>query len=264
MVLSMLSGIKELYAFRELVGMWALREIRARYTQSIFGFAWAVFQPLALSLIFWFVASILRLPSDGIPYPIFVYVAQLPWSFFSRGLVGAVPSIVGNMNLVTKVYVPRAIFPLAAIASAFVDFLCGACVLAGMIVLYQVPIYSTLPFIIVLLIIQLLLMTGLAFFFTAINVFSRDIYQMLPLVLQIATYICPIIYPLSQVPERFRPLYLLLNPMAVIIEGYRQVLLHGQLPAPEYVIVAAAISLVVFIVGFSVFRSVEDQFADII
>ena len=260
----MLTGIQELYSYRELVAMWALREIKGRYTQSVFGLAWAVFQPIALSLVYVLVfAYIVRVPSDGIPYPLFVFTAQLPWSFFSRGLSGAVPSIVTNMNLVTKIYVPRATFPLASIAAYFMDFVWGLLVLIAMMLYYAVPINAAMPFVIVLFAIQVLLMAGLALIASALNVFFRDIGQMLPLLLQIATYACPIIYSLSLVPERLRPFYML-NPMAVIIDGYRSVLFKGTLPDLGYVAIAAAISLAIFIAGFALFHSLEDQFADVI
>lgn len=254
----------ELYLYRELVAMWALREIKARYTQSIFGLAWAVFQPIALSLVYVLVfAYIVRVPSDGIPYPLFVFAAQLPWSFFSRGLLGAVPSIVSNMNLVTKIYVPRATFPLASIMAYFMDFAWGLLVLIVMMIYYAVPLNAAMPFVVVLFFIQVLLMGGLALMASALNVFLRDINQMLPLLLQIAMYACPIIYSVSLVPERLRPFYLL-NPMAVIIDGYRSVLFKGVLPDLSYVAIAAAISLAVFMAGFFVFRKLEDQFADVI
>lgn len=259
----MISGISELYARRELLLMWTMREIRARYTQSRLGLVWALFQPVVLSLIYVFVALILKIPSDGVPYPIFVYVAQLPWSFFSRGLLGAVPSIVGNMNLVTKIYVPRATFPLATIIAYFVDFVCGIGVLAVMMVFYRIPFTPALPFVFVLLFIQLMLMAGLGLLASALNVFQRDIGQVMPLLLQLATYACPIIYPLSQVPASIRPYYML-NPMAVIIDGYRQVIFKGTLPALQDVMIAAAVSLVALILGYVVFRQKEDQFADII
>ena len=259
----MISGISELYARRELLLMWTMREIRARYTQSRLGLVWALFQPVVLSLIYVFVALILKIPSDGVPYPIFVYVAQLPWSFFSRGLLGAVPSIVSNMNLVTKVYVPRAVFPLSSIATCFVDFLIGIVVLILMMLAYRIPLNPAMPFLVVLLVIQMLLMSGLGLLFAAMNVFSRDIGQLLPLTLQIFVYLCPIIYPLSMVPERFRALYLL-NPMATLIDGYRQVLFNGVIPDLRYIALAACIAVVVFIIGFALFRRVEDQFADVI
>lgn len=256
--------MQEIYSYRELVGMWALREIKARYTQSVFGLAWAVFQPIALSLVYVLVfAYIVRVPSDGIPYPLFVFAAQLPWSFFSRGLLSAVPSIVTNMNLVTKIYVPRAIFPLASIMACFMDFAWGLLVLIVMMIYYVVPLNAAMPFVIVLFAIQVLLMGGLALIASALNVFLRDVSQMLPLLLQIAMYACPIIYSVSLVPERFRPLYLL-NPMAVIIDGYRSVLFKGVLPDLGYIAIAAAISLAIFIAGFAIFRALEDQFADVI
>jgi ABC-type polysaccharide/polyol phosphate export permease len=260
----MFTGIKELYAYRELIGIWAEREIRARYSHSVLGVVWAIFQPLAFMIIYAFVFTrILRVDTDEVPYLIFIYVGQLPWSFFARGLLGAVPSIVANMNLVTKIYVPRATFPLAAIATYFVDFLCGIVVLVLLMIYYQTPLKPAMPFVLVLLFIQILLMSGLGLFFAAINVRFRDINQMLPLLLQLFFYACPIIYPVSLVPESLRSLYML-NPIAVLVEGYRQIIFNGTLPDPAHLALAAALALVAFIIGFTVFRNSEDQFADII
>jgi lipopolysaccharide transport system permease protein len=259
----MLTSIKELYSRRELLALWSWREIRARYNKTSLGLAWAVFQPVALSLTYWLLALIVKLPSDGLPYPIFVYVAQLPWSFFTRGLSFAVPSIVSNMNLVTKIYVPRVIFPIAAIATCLVDFASGTVVLVVLMVLYHIPLHITLPFVFVLLAIQLTFMIGLSLIGASLNVITRDIGQMLPLVLQIAAYACPIIYSLTQVPDRLRPI-LLLNPMVVVIDGYRQVILKGTLPPAEWVALAAAISVATLMIGVSVFRHLEDRFADVI
>lgn len=259
----MLTAFKELYNYRELMGIWALREIRARYTQSFLGFAWALFQPAMMTITFILMAYILRIPSDGIPYPIFVFVAQLAWSFFSRGLSGAIPSLTHNMSLVTKVYVPRATFPLASIAAYFVDFLCASVILIVMMAVYRIPLNPAMPFIIVLLVIQILLMAGLSLFGSALNVFSRDVGQLIPLFLQVATYLCPVIYPVSQVPERFRALYML-NPMAVIIDGYRLIIFQGKLPATQDVLIATGVSLAVFVIGFTVFHRLENQFADVV
>jgi lipopolysaccharide transport system permease protein len=206
---------------------------------------------------------ILQVDTGKVPYIVFVYVGQLFWSFFARGLLGAVPSIVANMSLVTKVYVPRATFPLAAIATYFVDFLCGTVVLVALMIFYSIPLQPTLPFVVVLLVIQVALMSGLGLLFAAINVRFRDVSQMLPLLLQLFFYACPIIYPLSLVPAALRSIYML-NPVAVLIEGYRLAIFDGVLPPPAQVALAAAISLIVFIIGFSVFRNMEDQFADII
>ena len=262
--MAVLLDIKELYDRRDLLWVWSLREIKARYKQTLFGFAWAVFQPMALSLLYVIVFSyVVRVPSEGIPYPIFVYSAILPWSFFARAIGAGTSSVVANMNLVKKVYFPRVIFPLAAIATSLVDFLCGLAVFIAMMICYRVPISPAMGILPALFMIQLLLTTGVALGGAAINVAYRDINQMVPLLLQLWMYACPIIYPLSLVPDWLRPWYTL-NPMAVVIDGYRQVILKGQIPPLGAIGVAAAIALVAFLIGYLTFKYMEAQFADII
>jgi len=256
--------IRELHQYRELLWIWSLRDIKARYKQSLFGFAWAVFQPIALTAVFVIAFSFfIQLPSDGIPYPVFVYTAMLPWTFFTRALAMGIGSLVYNMNLITKIYMPRVTFPLAAIATGFVDLLFGTLVLAVLIALYQLPIYPTIAFVPVLFLVQLALMIGLTLAGSALNVYYRDVGQMVPVLLQVWMYACPIVYPLSVVPEWLRPLYML-NPMAVIIHGYRQVILMGELPNAYELGLAAVISFVILVGGYRIFKRLEGRFADII
>jgi lipopolysaccharide transport system permease protein len=262
--MSIITGVKELYSYRELLWLWSLREIRARYKQSVFGFAWAIFQPLALTLAFVVAFSFfIRIPSDGLPYPLFSYAALLPWTFFTRSLSMGIPSIVYNMNLVTKIYLPRATFPLAAIVTSFVDYLCGLAVFIIMMIFYQVQLTPAILILPLLFAIQIILMIGLVLGASAINVFWRDVSQMVPVLLQLWMYASPVIYPLSQVPSWLRPWYML-NPMAVILNGYRQALLMGEIPAWSDIALAAVIAIVALIVGYIIFKRVEDQFADII
>ena len=257
-------GLVELYRNRELLGIWSLREIRSRYIQSIFGLGWALFQPLSLTVMFVIVFSyFLRLPSDGIPYPIFVYTATLPWNFLSRSITGGVNSIVGNMGLVTKIYFPRSILPLSLTAAYFVDFMIGLLVFLAMMIFYRIHFNITMVMLPVLLLIQLLLTAGVSFGFGAITVYYRDMMQMTPLFLQIWMYASPVIYPVSQVPPRLLPIYML-NPMAVIINAYREVTLKGNWPDMVQVGIATLISLLVFVIGYYIFIKLEDNFADVI
>jgi lipopolysaccharide transport system permease protein len=249
---------------RELLWIWTAREVKARYTQSLFGFGWAVFQPLALSALFALVFSyIVRVPSEGIPYPIFIYSTMLPWTFFARALTAALPSIVTNMSLVTKIYFPREVLPIATVATHFVDYLCGLAVLIGMLAYYRVPPSPTVLLVPLVLAIQLTLMVGLALGGAAANTFFRDVNQMVPLLLQIWMYACPIVYPLSLVPSWLRRWYLL-NPMAGIMDAYRQVIVKGALPDWYALGVAAGVSVAVAIGGYLTFKRLEDQFADVI
>ena len=245
--------------------MWTLREIRARYKQSLFGFAWAVFQPLALTITFVVVFSfIIRFPTDGIPYPIFVYSAMLPWTFFTRGVGGSVGSIVGNMSLITKVRLPRTLFPIATILTYFVDFLVGATIFVGLMIYYRVSISPAMALLPALLATQILFMIGVALSGAALNVLFRDVAQMTPLLLQIWMYATPIIYPLSLVPDWLRPWYLLVNPMAGLIHSYRTILLLGEVPSGLIIGVSVLMSLLVFFAGLALFNKLERGFADII
>jgi lipopolysaccharide transport system permease protein len=249
---------------RELLWTWTGREVKARYKQSVFGFGWAVFQPLALSAIFALVFSyFVHVPSEGIPYPIFVYSAMLPWSFFARALTAALPSIVGNMSLVTKIYFPREVLPIATVATHFVDYLCGLAVLLVMLAYYRVPVTPALMLLPVVVAIQLTLMIGLALVAAATNTFFRDVNQLAPLLLQIWMYACPIIYPLALVPSWLRRWYLL-NPMAGIIDAYRQVIVKAAWPDWYSLGVAAVVSVAIAIAGYVTFKRLEDRFADVI
>jgi lipopolysaccharide transport system permease protein len=255
---------KILFHSRELLWVWTQREIRVRYKQSMLGSLWAILQPLSTMIIFTVIFGyIVRVPSDGIPYPIFSYAAILPWTLFANSISFSVPSLINNMNLVTKVYFPREILPLAAIGSAFVDYLVGFCLFLVLMVIYDVHLYPTLLFLPILLIIQITLSLGISLLSAAVIVFLRDIRFVIPLVLQLWMYITPIIYPLNQVPDRFRNLYML-NPMASLIDGYRSITLLGQPPQWGYIAYSAALSIGLFLTSYLYFKAAEDKFADVI
>jgi lipopolysaccharide transport system permease protein len=260
----MLHDFRHLLDNRELLWVWTLRSIKVRYKQSLLGGLWAILQPLALMVVFTVIFTLfVRIPTDGTPYPIFSYTALLPWTF-SAGAIGiGVTSLVNNMNLVTKIYCPREIFPIAAVAASLLDLGVAAVVFAGMMIAYGIPLKLTAIVLPVLLLIQVLLTLGIVLFTAALDVFYRDIQFVVPLGIQLWMYATPIIYPLSVVPERFRPLYLL-NPMAVLIESYRAVMLHGTWPDWPYLLVALATASVVFLIGYVFFKRVEWQFADLI
>jgi lipopolysaccharide transport system permease protein len=202
-------------------------------------------------------------PTDGTPYPVFAYTALLPWTFFAVSITFGITSLTSNLNLVTKIYFPREILPLASIGAAFVDLLVGAIVFIGLVLYYGIPIRVTLWILPILLVIQILLTTGIVLFSSAVNVFYHDIQYVVPLAIQLLMYATPVIYPASQVPLKWRGIYML-NPMAVIIESYRAVLLRGIWPEWQSLIVAGTISCVVGVAGYLFFKKVEWEFADII
>ncbi len=260
----MIQTIKEIYSAKDLLWIWTRREIMIRYKQSILGVVWAILQPLALMIIFNVVFSFfIRVPTDGIPYPIFSYTALLPWTFFSTSLSFATSSLAGNMSLITKIYFPRLVLPLASIFAAFFDFLIASTVFIGLMIWYKIPLTWNLLWIPVIILIQVILTIGIVMPASAMNVFYRDIRFVVPLVLQLWLYATPIIYPMSAIPERYRWI-LPFNPMTGIIESYRLTILQGQQPNFLHLGTSMLISLIFLTVGFVYFKRVEFQFADLI
>jgi lipopolysaccharide transport system permease protein len=254
----------KLYQYRDLLWLWTLREVQVRYKQSLLGVAWAVLQPLALTVIFTLVFSrLIEIDTGGIPYPLFSYVALAPWTFFTTSLNFGIGSLVNNMNLVTKIYFPREILPLASIGAAFVDFLVSVLILAGMLLLYGITPGATVLWIVPLLLIQFALTVAVVLLGSAFLVFFRDVRFVVPLLIQVWMYATPIIYPLASVPPRFRPWYFI-NPMAGIIDGYRRVLLTGQAPLQEGLLTGIITTLVLLGCGYIFFKRSEHVFADLI
>lgn len=260
----MLANTSSLYQARDLLWSWTARNIRARYQQSALGWLWAIFQPAAQVLIFTTIFTlVVPVDTGNIPYPIFSYVAIVPWALLASSLTDMSQTIVTNMGLVTKIYFPREILPIAAMLARLMDFGVAAGLLVILMLFYQVPLFLPgLLFLPLILAIQLMLILGLGLASAAANVFFRDVQSLLGLVIQLWFYASPIIYPVSMVPEQLRPFYFL-NPMAGVLEAYRDVLVNGQLPG-TYLITSALVSVVIFLLGAWFFKRVEFQFADIV
>lgn len=258
------AGFRELYTYRELLMSWIGRELKLRYKQSLLGGFWAILQPLILMLLFVLVFSIfVRFPTDGIPYPIFAYTALLPWTYFATSLNFGVSSLINNMTLVTKIYFPREILPLASIGAALVDFFIASSVLILLMIFYRVPLHPTLAWLPLLILIQTVFMIGVVLLVSMLNAFYRDVRFIIPLVVQAWMYASPIIYPLSQVPEKLRPFYLL-NPMAGLIDSYRRVILKGLSPDPYALGLAAGMALLLLVIGYIYFKRSEAILPDVI
>lgn len=250
--------------FRELLLTWTAREIKGRYRQSVLGFGWAFIQPVVqivvISIVF---GRFMQVPSEGVPYPIFSFVAILPWTFFSGAVTAAIPSLLGSMDLITKIFFPREFIPLAAIVARLVDLFIASLVLILLMLYYHIPFYPTLLFTPLLLIIQIMLSIGIGLIGSAISVFLRDISFALPLVMQIWMYATPVIYPLSVIPEKWRTLYSL-NPMVGIIDSYRRVVLLGQFPDYRYLGISVLFSIALFVFAYIYFKRLELFMADIV
>jgi lipopolysaccharide transport system permease protein len=259
-----MTSIKALINQRDLLTAWTMRIIRARYQQSILGGLWAVMQPAAMVVIFTTVFSyFIRVDTSGVPYVVFSYTALVPWLLFSASLSDMVESIVGNMNLVAKIYFPREIVVIAAMLARLLDFLIAFSVLIILMLFYRIPIFTAswllLPGVIL---VQLALTLGLGLIGAGLNVFYRDIRHLVTLGLQLWLYATPIIYPVSMVPERFRSLYFL-NPMAGAIEAYRAILIHQSYPDSTLGLSAVS-AVIILVIGYWFFKRVEYKFADVI
>ncbi|MBN1657062.1 MAG: ABC transporter permease [Anaerolineae bacterium] len=250
--------------YRDLLWLWTVREVQVRYKQSLLGVGWAILQPLALTLMFTFVFSVLiQMDTGDVPYPVFVYSALVPWTFFTTSLSFGIPSLVNNMNLVTKIYFPREILPLASIGAAFVDLIASGVVLAGMLLFYRVWPGALLVWIVPLLILQIVLTIGVTLLGAMIIVFFRDMRFVIPLATQVWMYASPILYPADMIPDHLW-FYYYLNPMAGIVDGYRRVLVLGEPPQSMAILLGTFVSIVTLALGYALFKRAEPVFADLI
>lgn len=256
--------IKSIYSNREILYQLTLSQIKARYKQSVFGIMWAILRPFFMMVVFTVIFSkMVNLPSDGIPYPLFSYCALLPWQFFSSSLSSATLSLVSNSTLIQQIYFPREIFPISSVLASFVDFLVASGIFVILLIFYEIHITFVAVYAVLIFMVQVLLIVGVSFFGSALNVFYRDIGHGLAFITQIWMYATPIIYPLSMVPERLLPFYLL-NPMAGIIDGYRKVIIQGTSPDWQHIGISFLVTLALLFFSFKYFKKVEVRFADII
>ena len=259
-----LLDFRELWAYRELLWVLAGRDIRVRYKQTVLGAAWAVLQPVMTMLVFSvFFGDLAKVPSDGIPYPVFAFAALLPWQLFARSLTESGNSLVGNQSLITKVYFPRLVIPMSAVLAGLVDFAIAFVVRVGMMWYYA--IVPTIAVLLLPLFVLFTVVTALAvgLWLSSLNVKYRDVRHSIPFLAQFWMFATPVAYPSSLVPESWRALYGL-NPMAGVVEGFRWALLgKSEGPGPMVAVSAAAVA-VLLIGGLMYFRRVERTFADVV
>lgn len=251
-------------AYWELLVNLTKREVKGRYSQSFFGFAWAMAQPLATMLVFTFVFSRLgQIGSGGAPYPLFAYAALVPWFFFSNSVSSGMMSVITYRNIVTKTYFPREIIPLAQVSSRLLDFGAAATLFVLMALHYHVGFgvwALTAPLLFVMLVAFTCAITLLT---SATNVFYRDVSPVVTIALQLWLYLTPVAYPLSKVPDRYR-LFFALNPLTAIIEGTRSALVFNRAPDWSLVGLGASITAVLLVGSFVLFKKLDRYFADVI
>ena len=257
-------NLRDLWIYRELILFMTWRDLKVRYKQTLLGASWAVLQPFLTMVVFSiFFGNLAKVPSDGVPYPIFSYTALIPWTLFSKALQDASRSLVASSHMITKVYFPRMILPLASVLAGVVDFFIAFIVMIGMMIYYGIaPTINvwTLP---LFLILALVTAVGVGLWLSALNVLYRDINYILPFLTQFWMFLTPIAYPSSMVPQRFQVLYAL-NPMTGVVEGFRWALLgSGQAPG-NMTLVSSLVAIILLVTGMIYFRRMERQFADMV
>ncbi|MGC1684274.1 MAG: ABC transporter permease [Candidatus Acidiferrales bacterium] len=252
----------ELWEYRELLYFFIWRDIKVRYKQTAIGIAWVVLQPLLTMAVFTlFFGRLAKLPSQGLPYPIFYFAALVPWTYFSGALQNATNIVVENQRVITKVYFPRLILPISAVLSGLVDFAIGFGVLVGMTLGYRMRPGVAVLWLPVMLLLAIITALGVGLWLAALNALYRDVRYVMPFLVQFWMFASPVAYPSSLVPERWRWLYGL-NPMAGVIDGFRWALTgRGQSPGPVLLASASAI-LVVLLSGLFFFQRMEGTIAD--
>lgn len=257
---------KDLWRFRELFYILSWRDIKVRYKQTVLGVAWSIIRPLLTMLVFTIIfGSIAKLPSEGTaPYAIMVYAAMLPWQFFSNALSESSGSLIGNANLITKVYFPRLIIPAAAIITSFMDFLISFVILVGLMIYYQYGPTWNILFLPIFLIVAFLASIGPGLLLTALTVKYRDFRYIVPFIIQFGLYISPVGFSSNVVPEKWRFIYSL-NPMVGVIDGFRWCFLGGDLNIRVQGFILSMIVVFFFLwLGIYLFRKMEKSFADLI
>jgi len=253
-----------LWQYRELLYFLAWRDIKVRYKQTALGAAWAILQPFLTMVVFTiFFGRLAHMPSNGIPYPIFSYAALVPWTFFANGVTFSSTSMVSNSNLISKVYFPRLIIPIAAVLSNLVDFVLAFILLVGMMLYFGMSPTRAIVFLPIFLLLAIVAAMGVSIWLAALNVEFRDVRYVVPFLIQIWLFATPIAYPTSLLHGIWRTVYGL-NPMVGVVDGFRWALLGTKMTLSPAVAVSAAMSLVILIAGMYYFRRMEKSFADVI
>ncbi len=260
----LLRGLSVLADYADLLRTLSLHRIKVRYKQSALGLAWALLQPLSLMLIYTLVFSVItRMPSDGAPYAVFAYAALLPWTYFSTALTNATNGLVSHAHLVTKVYFPREILPLSYVVAALFDLLMASSILFALMLYYRVPFTLNALWAAPVIFVLTVFLTATALLLSATQVRFRDIGVAMPLLLQLWMFATPVVYPLEQVPQRFRGLYVL-NPMVGVVDGFRRAVILGEAPDLRLLALSAGVSLLLLPAAYVYFKRVEATVADVI
>jgi lipopolysaccharide transport system permease protein len=256
--------MREMVRYRYLIYVFTARDLLARYKQTFIGILWAIIQPLFLMLVFTVIFSkFLGVSTGGVPYPVFSYVALLPWTFLNRSITASAESLLNFKHLITKIYFPREIAPLSVVVSSFVDFTIGFLVFLAMLIYYHIPITANFLFIILLIPLQIMIAAGFSLFLSSVTVIIQDLKFALPLFMQVLMYASPIIYSVTNIKSSLKAVFYL-NPLVGVIEGYRQTILFGKPPLWDFLGISFLFAIVFFFFGYWVFKKLEPYVIDII
>jgi len=254
----------ELWRYRELIYFLTWRDIKVRYKQAVLGIAWAVLQPLLTVAIFTIIFGVLlKVPSQGLPYPLFALTALLPWQLFATSLQRSSISLVGNANLLTKIYFPRLAIPLSSVLASLVDFGVSFIILLGVMAYYRVWPGVNILWTIPIALLTLLTSLAVGLWLSALNVQYRDVQHMVPFIIQVWMYASPIVYPIETIPAGIWRWLYGLNPLVGVIQGFRWALLGGD-PPDITMLISIGVVLVLLITGVYYFRRMEKTFADVV
>ena len=257
-------NLRDLWLYRELIFFMTWRDLKVRYKQTLLGASWAILQPFLTMIVFSiFFGNLAKVPSDGVPYPIFSYTALIPWTLFSKALQDASRSLVANSHMITNIYFPRMILPLSSVMAGVVDFLIAFIVLLGMMVFYNIFPTVNVWVLPIFLLLALVTAVGVGLWLSALNVLFRDINYILPFLTQFWMYLTPIAYPSSMVPSKWQAIYAL-NPMTGVVEGFRWALLGTGQPPGIMTLISSIVAVVLLISGMFYFRRMERLFADMV
>ncbi len=257
-------GFRELFENRDLFRFLVLRSIKVRYAQSILGVGWAVVQPLAQMVVFTVIFGIfMAVDSEGVPYPAFALAGLIPWTLFANSVTESTDSLVAQVNLVSKIYFPRLLMPLAAVASRSVDFVISFTLLMLLLLVYGISPTPGIVFLPLLIAILAIFASGTGILLSAFAIQYRDIRYAMSFGIQLFMYAAPVVYPASSVPPRFQALYAL-NPLVGVVEGFRSALLGTTPLRVDWILGGFVVSVVVFVIGVFVFRQKERVFADVV
>ncbi len=256
--------LKELYEYHELIYFLIWRDLKVRYKQTALGVAWAIIQPFMTMVVFTiFFGNLAKMPSEGLPYPVFSFAALLPWQLFANAMTTASNSLVNNRDLITKVYFPRIILPIASIVAGLVDFCIAFVVLVAMIIYYGIIPSAAILVLPLFVLLAMASALAVSMWLSALNVQYRDVRHLIPFMTQIWLFVTPIAYPSSLVPEKWQFIYGL-NPMAGVVEGFRWALLGKSNVSWSLVTISSLMVLFLLVGGVLYFRRMERTFADVV